>query len=158
MSEENLNFPLAVEGTKERCPVGEELGPQNLKEGKTPVLSCDGACVRGEIARVAVNMVAKEDAYARGCHGELLAVPDSGISNWIHDSDKAVLIDGCFLRCHGRIIENIIDKNKLIQFDALSHYKKYQTLFDIDSVPTGERTEVARNVADWVLSSLDGGG
>jgi hypothetical protein len=150
MSEENLNFPLAVEGTKERCPIGEELGPQNLKEGKIPVINCDVVSV--------VNMVAKEDAYARGCHGELLAVPDSGISNWIHDSDKAVLIDGCFLRCHGRIIENIIDKNKLIQFDALSHYKKYQTLFDIDSVPTGERTEVARNVADWVLSSLDGGG
>jgi uncharacterized metal-binding protein len=157
MNEENLNFSLEVKGTEDRCPVGEALGPKNLKEGKIPVLSCEGACIRGEIARVAANMVAKEDTYARGCHGELFAVPDSGISTWMHDSEKVVLIDGCFLRCHGRIMENLIDKDKLLQFDALSHYKKYQTLFDIDSVPKDERMEVSRDVADWVLESLNGG-
>jgi hypothetical protein len=157
MNNQNLNFSLEVEGTDKRCPVGEELGPLNLAEGKIPVLSCEGACIRGEIARLAANLVAKEEKYGRGCHGELFAVPGSGISNWIHESDKVVLIDGCFLRCHGRIIENIIDKSKLIQFDALSHYKKYTNLFDIDSVPEAERMEVARDVADWILSSLNGG-
>jgi hypothetical protein len=154
MSFRNLNFSLEVKGTQERCPVGEELGPRNLKEGKIPALSCEGACIRGEISRLAANMVAKEEPYARGCHGELFAVPGSGISNWIHDSDQVVLIDGCFLRCHGRIVENLIEKDKLVQFDALSRYGKYSTQFEIDSVPENERKEVARDVADWVLSSL----
>jgi hypothetical protein len=40
MNNQNLNFSLEVEGTDERCPVGEELGPINLAEGKIPVLSC----------------------------------------------------------------------------------------------------------------------
>lgn len=47
-----------------------------------------------------------------------------------------------------------IGNENLIQFDALSLYKKYTHLFDIDSVPESERKEVARLVADKILSSL----
>ena len=54
-----------------------------------------------------------------------------------------------------RILENLVDKSKLVQFDALSHYKKYTDRFDIDSVPEEERKQVARSVADWVLASLE---
>ena len=54
-----------------------------------------------------------------------------------------------------RILENLVDKSKLVQFDALSHYKKYTDRFDIDSVPEEERKQVARSVADWVLVSLE---
>jgi hypothetical protein len=56
--------------------------------------------------------------------------------------------------CHGRILENIIGKENLIQFDALSFYKKYTDRFDIDSVPEAERNEVARYVANTVLAKL----
>jgi hypothetical protein len=43
----------------------------------------------------------------------------------------------------------------LVEFDALSHYKKYTDIFDIDGVPEEERHETARGVADWVLASLE---
>jgi hypothetical protein len=66
-----------------------------------------------------------------------------------------VLIDGCFLRCHGRIIETIIDADKLVQFDALSHYNRYIDIFDHEDVPEKERKEVANSMADWVLNSLE---
>ncbi len=65
-----------------------------------------------------------------------------------------MLIDGCFMRCFGRILENMYPEEKLVQFDALSHYNKYTDVFKIDAVPEAERNEVAQNVADWVLSSL----
>ncbi|MHA2142639.1 MAG: hypothetical protein ACXADF_14645, partial [Candidatus Thorarchaeota archaeon] len=65
------------------------------------------------------------------------------------------LIDGCFMRCWGRILENLIPEDKLVQFDALSHYKKYTNVFDIDAVPESERNQVAQNVAHWVLASLE---
>lgn len=100
-------------------------------------------------------MVAKNESYRRGCHGELFAVPDSAMSNWVKKAKQVVLIDGCFLRCHGRIAEHMIDETKLVQFDALSHYQKYSDLFDIDAVPEKERNEVARDVAEWVLDSLN---
>jgi uncharacterized metal-binding protein len=141
--------------TKGSCPIGEITGKKNMSESKIPVLSCEGPCIRGEIARLAANIVSKEEGYGRGCHGELITVTESAIAQWIKGAEKVVLIDGCFLRCHGRIIENILDNKKLIQFDALSHYKKYTDIFDYDDVPEEERKEVAQSVADWVKNSLN---
>jgi hypothetical protein len=57
---------LKVDATDGVCPIGETIGKQNQTEGKILVLSCEGACIRGEIARLAANMVAKEDGYGRG--------------------------------------------------------------------------------------------
>ena len=150
-------FSIKIEDTKNRCPIGETVGERNIAENKIPVLSCEGACIRGEIARLAANMVAKEEPFARVCHGELLSVPDSAMARWVDLSKKVVLIDGCFIRCHGRILEDLVGKEKLVQFDALSHHKKYCDKFDVDSVPESERKQVARDVADWVLSNLKEG-
>jgi uncharacterized metal-binding protein len=85
----------------------------------------------------------------------LITVPDSAIARWIKSAEQVVLIDGCFLRCHGRIFENIIDKEKLVQFDALSHYNKYTDIFEYDDVPEDERKEVAQSVANWVMNNLN---
>jgi uncharacterized metal-binding protein len=148
-------FSVEVEETEGKCPIGEKFGKQNLAEGKIPVLSCEGRCIRGEIARLAANMVAKEEPYRRSCHGELITIPHSAISQWARNADKVILIDGCFLQCHGRMLRNIVGKDRLVEFDALSHYKKYTDLFEIDDVPEEERKEVAWDVADWVIASLE---
>ncbi|UCH23356.1 MAG: hypothetical protein JSU83_09200, partial [Deltaproteobacteria bacterium] len=66
---------IKVDTTEAGCPIGEITGKKNTSESKIPVLSCEGACIRGEIARLAANTVAKEQAYGRGCHGELITVP-----------------------------------------------------------------------------------
>ena len=155
MSSIELKKAVMFNPTNGSCPIGEITGKNNISESKIAVLSCEGPCIRGEIARLAANIVSKEQAYGRGCHGELITVPESAIAQWIKSAEKVVLIDGCFLRCHGRIIENILDNKKLIQFDALSHYKKYTDIFDYDDVPEEERKEVAQSVADWVLDSLN---
>jgi len=155
MSCEDQKQNMRMNTTNAVCPIGEATGKKNISESKIPVLSCEGACIRGEIARLAAGIVSKREPYGRGCHGELITVPDSAISLWIKTAEKVVLIDGCFLRCHGRIIENIIDEEKLIQFDALSRYNRYTDIFDYEDVPEKERKEVAQSVADWVLCSLD---
>lgn len=154
MKKSNHVFAVEISKTEGTCPVGEKVGGRNLEEGKIPVLSCEGACIRGEIARLAAHLVAKEEPYRRGCHGELFTVPHSALARWIKKAGKIVLIDGCFLRCHGRILENLVGEQNLVQFDALSFYKKYTDRFDIDSVPEEERKETARLVADIVLSKL----
>ncbi len=157
MTKKARDFTLNVEGTLGKCPIGETIGKRNMEEGAIPVFSCEGACVRGEIARLAANMVAKELGYRRGCHGELFSVPDSAMAEWVANADKVVVIDGCFLKCHGRIIQNLVGEENMVQFDALKFYRKYSDLFDIDSVPEAERIEVARRVADWALENLEDG-
>ncbi len=154
MRESKDTFTVEISKTGGTCPIGEKVGRRNLEEEKIPVLSCEGGCIRGEIARLAAHLVAKEEPYRRGCHGELFSVPASAISQWIRRSAKIVLIDGCFLRCHGRVLENLVGEENLIQFDALSFYKKYTDRFDIDSVPEEERMETARLVANMILAEL----
>jgi uncharacterized metal-binding protein len=154
MKESSNGFTLEISKTDNTCPTGEKAGSRYREEGKIPVLSCEGACIRGEIARLAAHLVAKEEPYRRGCHGELFTVPKSALAQWIKNAGRIVIIDGCFLRCHGRVLENLVGRENLVQFDALSFYGKYTDRFDIDSVPEEERKETARNVADIVLAEL----
>lgn len=148
------SFNLTVTKTDGKCPIGEKVGEQCKRNKNIPVLSCEGACIRGEIARLAANHVAKQGNYRRGCHGELFTVPESKIAQWIERSDQVICIDGCFLKCHSRVLAHIIEPSKLVVFDALSFYKKYNDIFDIDGVDEKERKAVGLQVADWVLKSM----
>jgi len=151
------SFNLTVEGANGSCAVGERRGDQNRAAGMIPVISCEGACIRGEIARLAANLVAKETPYRRSCHGEMFTVPQSAIAEWMREAGKVVVIDGCFLHCHGRILKNLIAEERIAQFDALAVYQKYTDLFDIDEVPEEERKLAARQVADSVLAAMEHG-
>lgn len=154
MKRPKMVFNLEISKTDKTCPVGEKVASKNLAEGKIPVLSCEGGCIRGEIARLAANLVAKEEPYRRGCHAELFTAPHSAMTRWVKNSGKVVLIDGCFMGCHDRILENMIPEDILVQFDALSIYQKYTDLFDIDDVPEKERKKTAQEVADTILADL----
>ncbi len=154
---EEVEFTQPITSTKGKCPTGEDVGHRGMEHSKIPVLSCEGACIRGEIARLAANMIAQEKPYARGCHGELLTVPESAIALWIRSAEKVVLIDGCFLRCHGRMLEHLLGDDQLIQFDALAVHRKYNDLFDVYDVPEADRLATARSVADSILERLISG-
>ena len=43
---------IQLNTTNAICPIGEITGKKNISESKIPVLSCEGACIRGEIARL----------------------------------------------------------------------------------------------------------
>ena len=144
------DFELEVSGVRGLCPAGEAYAKKNMSEGKIPVFSCEAPCIRGEIARLAADMVATEEPFARCCHGETFAVPNSSMARWAKESDKVVMIDGCFLLCHGRILKNLIDEEKIFHIDALKVHKKYSNIFEAALVPESERKEVA----DYILAQL----
>jgi uncharacterized metal-binding protein len=155
MTKSSPAYSLKVDGVEGLCPAGEAWASRNLTEGKIPVFACEGPCIRGEIARLAANMVAEKEPYARCCHAEVFCVPHSAMARWAKESEKAVMIDGCFLSCHGRILNNLIGEEKIIHIDALPLYKKYTDKFLMNDVPEDERKEVARQVADKILDKLE---
>jgi uncharacterized metal-binding protein len=148
------DFSLDVDGVKGLCPAGEKYAKDRIAEGKIPVLSCEGPCIRGEIARLAANIVAEEEPYARSCYAETFLVPHSTMTRWVKEAPKVVMIDGCFLLCLGRILKNFVDEEKIIHIDTLPMHKKYGDVFLYTDVPEAERKEVARQVADKILIKL----
>jgi uncharacterized metal-binding protein len=155
MTAHTSDFSLAVEGVQGLCPAGEAYAQQNIADGKIPVLSCEGPCIRGEIARLAANLVAQEvPSFARACHAETFLVPHSAMARWVKEADRTIMIDGCFLKCHGRVLKGLIGEDKVVQIDALPLHRKYSDVFLMDDVPEGERREVARQVADKIIAML----
>ncbi len=147
-------FSLDVEGVKGVCPAGEKYAKEKIAEGKIPVFSCEGPCIRGEIARLAANIVSEEEPYARTCYAETFLVPHSTMTRWVKDAPRVVMIDGCFLKCLGRVLENFIDAEKMIHIDTLPLHRKYGNVFLYTDVPVAEREEVAGQVADKILAQL----
>ena len=147
-------FSLNVDGVKGVCPAGEKYAKEMIAKGKIPVLSCEGPCIRGEIARLAANIVSEKEPYARTCYAETFLVPHSTMTDWVKDADKVVMLDGCFLKCLGRVLKNFIDEEKIIHIDTLPMHKKYGDVFLYTDVPEAEREEVAGQVADKILVKL----
>ena len=155
MNNSTPDFSLAIEGVKGVCPAGEAYAKQNISNRKVPILSCEGPCIRGEIARLAANLVAQEvPSFERCCYAETFLVPHSSMTAWVKGAEKVVVIDGCFLKCIGRITENVIDKEKIIHIDTNPLHKKYSDVFLYTDVPEETRKEVARKVADKILQKL----
>jgi uncharacterized metal-binding protein len=155
MAQYTPDFTLEVEGIKGVCPAGEVYAKQTMVEKKIPIFSCEGPCIRGDIARLAANMVAHDvPSFARACHAETFLVPHSSMARWVKNAEKAVMIDGCFLMCHGRLLRKLIGEDKVIQIDALPLYKKYTDIFSMDEVPEEERKEFGRQVADKIIAML----
>ncbi len=155
MEMQSPDFPVNVRGVKGFCPTGESYAEQQIAARRTPVLSCEGACIRGEIAQLAANLISKEvPALARACHAETFFVPHSAMASWVRGAENVVMIDGCFLKCHGRVLKGLIDEDKVIHVDALPLYGKFTDVFLVDDVPEAERKAVAREVADKIIVNL----
>jgi uncharacterized metal-binding protein len=150
------DFSVDVQGVKGLCAVGEAYAKEQIAAGTTPVLSCEGPCIRGDIARQAADLIVKDvPSLKRACHGEVFYVPHSAMAEWVKSADKVVMVDGCFLQCHGRVLKNLIRAEKVLHIDALPLYKKYTDIFLMDDVPEDERRAVAREVAGKIIAKLN---
>lgn len=149
MTMQTAGFSLSVDGVTGTCPAGERYATTQAEQRRIPVLSCEGPCIRGDIARLAANMVAAEDdRCARACHAETFFVPHSAMSKWVREADRVLMIDGCFLQCHGRVLRNLIPVERVIHIDAHRIHRSFADAFSPDEAPEGERIAAARRVAE----------
>jgi uncharacterized metal-binding protein len=153
------DFSLEVEAVEGHCSTGERYAEEAAATGKIPVFSCEGPCIRGDIARLTANIVAREGSnLARACHAETFLVPHSNMARWVKEAPKSIVIDGCHLKCHGRVLNKLIGREKVVHFDALPLHKKFSKVFLMDDAPEAERHQTAREVADKILNMLSANG
>ena len=154
MKKVSRGFTLQVDGVRGDCPAAEAWAEQNILQKKIPVLACESACIRGDIARRVANLVGKEEPFGRACCAEAFFVPHSMMAHWLREADKVIMVNGCFLKCMGRVLNNLVDREKIIHIDALQHYNKYCDVFYMGDVSEAERIDTARHVADRILPTL----
>jgi len=154
MKKVSKDFTLQVDGVKGVCPAAEAWAEQKILDKKIPVLACESACIRGDIARRAANLVAKEEPFERACCAEVALVPHSAMARWVKGADRVVMVNGCFLKCIGRVLNNLVDQDKIIHIDALQYYNKFTDVFYMEDVLETERIHTAIQVADQILASL----
>lgn len=155
MQPHSADFSVDVQGVKGFCPTGDAYARERIAAKAIPVLSCEGPCIRGEIARLAANLITREvPSLSRACHGEAFFVPHSTMAAWVRDAEQILMIDGCFLKCHGRVLNALVGQEKVIHVDALPLYNRYTNVFSMDDVSEDEQRAVARQVADQIIARL----
>jgi uncharacterized metal-binding protein len=145
---------VKIEKTKNICPMCEDFAKEQI-EKKTPVavLSCEGACLRGEISRQAANLVCfklKPEKTARICLGGAFT-KNTGQRNLVRNTPKVIALEGCFIECGSRMMKGAIDglKPEIIIVDRLCDFDK--KLFSINDLPEEKIKELAIVAANKIV-------
>lgn len=120
---------------------------------KKAVLACEGGCIKGEIARVAANILAykiQRETAVRICLGDA-ATGNSGFIDLITRAPEVIAVEGCPLQCGTEIMRRRIPDLKTTVINASSLYQfdrnKYFEIFDM---PRPEIEEHAQKVAVYI--------
>lgn len=144
---------VRIEKTKNICPMCEDYARGQASK-PVVVMSCEGACLRGEIARQGANILCHKlapDKTARLCLGGAFT-KDTGQRGLARNAKRVIAVEGCFLECASRMMKGAIPglAPEVIVADTL--YEFDRSLFGIDQMPEDQiRThgeEVARKLAE----------
>lgn len=120
---------------------------------RTAIMACEGGCIKGEVARVAANILAyqlERDITVRICLGDAVT-GDSGFVELVKKAPATIVIEGCSLNCGTQIMKTRLPDFEPIIVEAIGLYSfdrdKYFEIFDM---PRAEIEQYAKNVADYV--------
>lgn len=148
---------IEVKLTEQRCERGDAYAEKHFTTpAKTPLLSCEGICLRGEIARQAANLIAFElapDQAVRICHGGLLEAK-GGMRDLIERADQTLVLDGCPLACGTRLLKGampnvnakVIVTEKLVDLDP--------DIFGVNEMPEADIKAHARTAAEQIVKMM----
>lgn len=123
------------------------------------VISCEGACLRGEVSRRVANQLCFRDLpgnTARVCLGSAFT-KDTGQRNMIRNAKRVVALEGCSIKCATRMMKGVIPdfKPEVILVDKYS--KVDNTLFGLNEASEEEyvkfTNEAASNIKKVITKS-----
>jgi uncharacterized metal-binding protein len=148
---------VKIEKTKNVCPMCEDFAEARLKE-QVPfaILSCEGACLRGEVSRQAANLICYSmipDKTSRICLGGAFT-KDSGQRNLVRYAQKVIALEGCFIECASRMMKGVIDglNPEIIIVDRLYDFDK--KLFGVNEVSEQQIKEYSKIAAYKIVEKI----
>ncbi len=150
-----MTTTIQVRLTDQRCELGDAYAQKHwTTPPKIAVLSCEGMCLRGEVARRAANLIAHElapDRTVRVCHGGLLET-SGGMRELIERADHILLLDGCALACGTRLLKGAFPDSKPNVAFTDQLFELDRPAFSVDEVAEAEIKAYARTVAERVIA------
>lgn len=155
-AEANDNYEtVRIEKTKNSCGLCEDYA-ERRKAKPVVVMSCEGACLRGEVARQAANILCHTlapEKTVRICLGGAFT-KDTGQRNLVRSAQRLIALEGCFTNCSSRMMAGVIEglEPEVVIADRLYNFNR--NLFSVEEMPPGEIQAHARTVAQKVADSL----
>jgi uncharacterized metal-binding protein len=146
---------VRIEKPKGNCSLCEGYAEEQ-KTKPVAVMCCDGACLRGEIARQAANILchklARENTV-RICLGGAFT-KDTGQRNLVRTASRLIAIEGCPVNCASRMMSGVIEglTPEIVRADRLCSFD--QKLFGIDEMEPEEIQALGRTVAEKIAATL----
>jgi len=146
---------VRLEKAKQVCPMCEDYA-ERQKSKPVAVMCCEGACLRGEVARQAANLLCHKVApkkTVRICLGGAFT-KDTGQRNLVRNAGRIIALEGCYINCSSRMMTGVISglKPEVIIADRL--YEFDRNLFGIDEMTSEEVLAHAHTVAHRIAETL----
>jgi len=117
-------------------------------------MSCEGGCLRGEVARRAANALCFElapEKTARLCLGGAFT-KDTGQRALARNASRVVAIEGCFIECATRMMKGVVPGLQAEDVIADRLYDFDWNLFGTEEMPEPLLNAHAREVAKAVAA------
>lgn len=144
---------VQIAKTRAACGLCEEFA---AREARKPivVMACEGACLRGELARLTANWLCDEMAperTARLCLGGAFT-KDTGQRRMVREASRVIAIEGCPIECATRMMQGVLPElqPEILQIPSLVRFDP--KLFATKEMPEAERRQCAREAAEAIFA------
>ncbi len=146
---------VRIEKAKGSCSLCEEYAERQQSKA-VAVMSCDGACLRGEISRQAANILCHTlapEKTVRICLGGAFT-KNTGQRCLVRNAQRLLALEGCPVNCASRMMSGVIEglTPEIIRTDRLCDFNK--KLFGVDEMPLEEIQGLASTVAEKIAATL----
>lgn len=150
---------LRVEKTKKTCSLCESFAKEKSeKKDLLAVISCEGACLRGEVSRRVANALCFDkmpDQTARVCLGSAIT-KDTGQRNIVRSASRILIFEGCTVDCASRMIKAVLPEQEAVVIHVDNYYEFNKNLFGINEATEEElgrfSEEATRNIYNIMRS------
>lgn len=146
---------IHVAKTKATCGLCEEF---SAREASKPivVMACEGACLRGELARLTANHLCDDlapERTARLCLGGAFT-KDAGQRNLARKAQRVIAIEGCPIACATRMMQAVVPgmRPEVFMIPKLTSFDS--ALFSIKEMPEEARKVQAVRAANAIAKSM----
>ncbi len=146
---------VRIEKTRNVCPLCENYAKKHASK-PVAVISCEGACLRGEIARRAANLVCHSlapEKTVRICLGGAFT-KDTEQRKLVTKVPKVIALEGCFINCSSRMMKGVIPQLNPEVIVADNLYDFDRSLFGIEEMSEDEIKSHSQEVAKKIVETL----